>query len=401
MKKWLILPVLLAAVGIGYYYWNQDGQHKKATSAQAPAHSATATIEARNIAFILTSAGDVGPADQVSVRPEINGKISELPVDIGDQVKKGELLFALDDRDLQTQRSSCLTDIEGTKLQAAKAHRNFDRSVELYKEKLISQEVFEDTKTEFEIATNTLEKSMKSLRIVDDQLSKARIVAPFDCTILTRPVSIGQAVSGSGGFNAGSEVLTIANLKEMIVNAHVNQADVARMTYDQVVNIEVEAVPGLKFDGRVHRIAPQATIKNNIKGFAVQILLKDVDHRVRPGMTANLSISLASAENVTAVPLAAVFTEMNERYVYVKKDDTYEVRVIQLGVLDYQYAEVVKGLKLGEVVSLIRPPEAADLKVPSAPSPVIKPEKKGTAKVSLPASTNTNQAANAPKRAVL
>ena len=92
--------------------------------------------------------------------------------------------------------------------------------------------------------------------------------------------------------------------------------------------------------GKVERIAPQATIKNNIKGFAVRILLKDVDQRVRPGMTANVKIPVAQADNVLAAPLAAVFKEKNpdtgrtERYVLVKKDDVYERRPVQIGVSD-------------------------------------------------------------------
>src|SRR6185295_4300212 len=98
---------------------------------------------------------------------------------------------------------------------------------------------------------------------------------------------------------------------DLVINAHINQADVARMRVDQEVDVTVEAVPGLKVIGRVERLAPQATIKNGIKGFAARILLKDVDKRIRPGMTANVSIPVASAENVLAVPLAAVFTEPN------------------------------------------------------------------------------------------
>lgn len=402
MKKWLFLPVLAAAGVLGYAYWNNNQKAKG--PAPMSAHPSTAVVETRNISFVLTSAGDVGPADQVSVRPEINGKILVLPVDIGDQVKKGDLLFALDDRDLQTQRSSCLTDIEGTKLTVEKTRRNYERSKALYTERLLSQEVYEDAKTEFEMAENSLEKSRKGLSIVDDQLSKTRIVAPFDCTILTRPVSMGQAVSGSGGFNSGTEVLTIANLKDMIVNAHVNQADVVRMVPGQIVDLEVEAVPGLKFKGTVDRIAPQATIRNNIKGFAAQILLKNIDSRVRPGMTANLSISLVSADHVVAVPLAAVFTEMNERYVYIKKDETYEIRSIQIGVADYQYAEVLNGLTAGETVSLVRPPEAADLKPPTpvaAPAAPVHSEKSHSAQLGSPASGGASNAASSGKRTVL
>ncbi|MDB6018734.1 MAG: Efflux transporter, family, subunit [Pedosphaera sp.] len=361
MKKWLILVVLLAAGAFGFRYLHNN-KSKAAASAQNPARPSTATVESRNIRFVLTSAGDIGPADQVSVRPEINGKVSELPVDIGDHAKQGDLLFALNDHDLQTQKSASLTDIEGSKLQLAKTRRNFERSEHLFADKLISQEVYDDAKTDYELAQNALDKANKSLSQVEDQLSKTRIVAPFDCTILTRPVSIGQAVSSSAGFNSGTEVMTIANLKNMIVAAHVNQADVARMKNGQDVDIEVEAVPGLKFKGLVQRIAPQATIKNNIKGFATQILLQDIDPRVRPGMTANLSIPLISADNVIAVPLAAVFTELGERYVYIKTQDDFEVRPITIGAVDYQYAEVLSGLSSGETVSLVRPANAAEPK---------------------------------------
>jgi HlyD family secretion protein len=181
--------------------------------------------------------------------------------------------------------------------------------------------------------------------------------------VLTRPVSMGQAVSGSGGVGGGTEVLTIADLTSMVINAHVNQADVPRLKVEQAVEVTVEAVAGLSVTGRVERIAPQATIKNNIKGFAARILLKNVDARIRPGMTANVKIPVASADNVTAVPLAAVFTEKNpetgqyERFVYVQNDGTFEKRNVKVGVADYFFAEIQGGLAAGEIVSLELPKE--------------------------------------------
>src|SRR6185436_1347406 len=179
-----------------------------------------------------------------------------------------------------------------------------------------------------------------------------RIEAPFDCTVLTRPVSLGQTVSGSAGFNSGTEILTIANLNDMIVNAHVNQADVIRLKQGRDVEIQAESVPGVRMKGTVERIAPQAVIKNGIKGFSARILIKDIDPRVRPGMTAVLSIPVSTADNVLAVPLAAVFSENGDRFVFVKTEDKFERRPILIGVTDYAYAEVLKGLSAGETVSL-------------------------------------------------
>ncbi|MFO1513840.1 MAG: efflux RND transporter periplasmic adaptor subunit [Verrucomicrobiota bacterium] len=361
MKKWIIVIIVIAGMaGGGWWLREQKGGKSETAKSGRPT---SATAESRDIHFAINAAGEIGPADQVSVRPEVNGRILQLPVDIGDTVKKGALLFQLDDRDLQIEKESQQKEIERAKLGIEQAERNYLRSEALYKEYLISKELFEDTKTEYDLAKNTLGRAEKAMELVQDRLRKTRIEAPFDCTVLTRPVSVGQAVSGSGGFNSGTEVLTIANLTDMIINAHINQADVARLSPKQEVDVQVEAVAGLKMVGKVERIAPQATIKNNIKGFAVRILLQNVDPRVRPGMTANIQIPVAAAEDVVAVPLAAIFTERNpgtqqtERYVYVAKHERFERRPVQIGVSDYFYAEVTKGLSSGEVVSLEQPPK--------------------------------------------
>jgi len=359
MKKWVVLAVLLGAGFGGYSLW-KNWQKEKGSTASTD-RTTTATVELRDINFAVNAAGEIGPAEQVSVRPEINGKIEELPVDIGDTVKKGNLLFKLDDKELQQQRSSNLTDIDKAKLELEKAQRDYKRAQKLLADKLISQEVYDDTKTGFDLAKNALERSQRDLAITEERLTKTEVRAPFDCTILTRPVSIGQAVSGSGGFNSGTEVLTIADLNSMIIYAQVNQADVPRLKANETVEVTIEAVAGLKVTGTVERVSPQATIKNNIKGFGARIVLKNVDPRVRPGMTANVKIPVASADNVTAVPLSAVFTEKNaetsqmERFVYVQKGDEFEKRNVKVGVSDFFFAEIQDGLSAGEVVSLELP----------------------------------------------
>jgi HlyD family secretion protein len=302
----------------------------------------------------VSAAGDIGPADQVSVRPEVNGRIAELPVDIGDPVKSGKLLCRLDDKDLQIERTQRLAEIDGARLQVEKAGRLYRRSEGLFNNNLISSEQFEDAKTDFQLATNGLERAVHALHLVEDRLSKTKILAPFDCTVLTRPVSVGQAVSGSGGFNSGTEVMTIANLNEMIITAHINQADVIRLSTGQLVDVQVESVPGLRLAGIVERIAPQAIIKNNIKGFTARIQLKENDPRVRPGMTAILNIPVGEAVNVLAVPLASVYTDpqRNERYVFIKDGENNERRTVRVGLTDNFYAEIQTGLSEGEIVSL-------------------------------------------------
>jgi RND family efflux transporter MFP subunit len=366
MKKLIVLVVLIG-IGIGGYYGWKNWQKANAASA-VPERATTATVELRSINFSVNAAGEIAPAEQVSVRPEINGLVELLPVDVGDRVKKDALLFRLDDKLLQQQRASNLTDIEKAKLNVEKAERDYKRAQQLLADKLISQELYDDTKTTYDLAKNALERTQKDLALTDEQLTKTVVRAPFDCSVLTRPVSSGQAVSGSGGFNSGTEVLTIADLNNMIINAQVNQADVPRLKVGETVEVTVEAVPGLKVTGEVERIYPQATIKNNIKGYPARIVLKNVDPRIRPGMTANVKIPVASAENVTAVPLAAVFTEKvseggeMERFVYVQQGEAFEKRNVKVGVSDFFYAEIQGGLKEGEIVTLEMPKDEREKK---------------------------------------
>ena len=244
---WLIVAVALAGGWFAASRWPEKVMFWKsspsAESGKKPARPTTALVESRNINFAISAAGEITPAEQVSVRPEVSGRIDKLPVDIGDKVKKGEVLFTLDDTDLQTEKSQRKIEIEGAKLQVNSARLamekidlTFNRNTTLFAQKLVSKEAYDNSSNELEtaknaqaIAQNNLERSQAALRVVEDKLSKTKIVAPFDCTILTRPVSVGQAVSGASGVNSGTEVLTIADLSELIINAHINQADVTRM----------------------------------------------------------------------------------------------------------------------------------------------------------------------------
>src|SRR2546426_923465 len=165
MKKWIILAVVLAGGAWGFQKWRTS--LPGTSSSASDARPSTAVVETRDIHFAVSAAGEIGPADQVSVRPEINGKILTLPVDIGDRVKKDSVLFTLDDQDLQTERSSRLIEIEAAKLQLEKAKRDYERSKQLYADKLISQELFDDTRTQYELARNALDRTEKALHLID------------------------------------------------------------------------------------------------------------------------------------------------------------------------------------------------------------------------------------------
>ena len=171
MKNFLIVLLVVVALAVGgVFAWKKFGPEPQASSA-VKIRATTAVAEKRDIKFFVNVAGDIGPAEQVSVRPEVNGKIDSLPVDIGDAVKKNQILFTLDDKDLQTERSQRVTEIDGAKLSLKgaqvnrdQAKRNFDRAQELFDGKLISQEVFEESRTEHDKAKNQVDLAQNSVK---------------------------------------------------------------------------------------------------------------------------------------------------------------------------------------------------------------------------------------------
>ncbi len=361
MKNTIIIILVLVVAYFGYTTFTESQQEKNSNLTKLKKRETTHTIETKDINFSVTVAGEISPAEKVSVRPEVHGKIAELPVDISDQVSKGELLFSLDDKDLKIEIDTRKKQIDSANLQLAQSKSEYERSKKLYGDGLISEEAFQNIKTKYEVAQISRDRALNDFNLSQEKLSKTSILAPFDCTVLSRPVSIGQAVSGTGGQSSGTEVMEIADLKNLIILSHVNQADVSRMGKNQKVKIEIEAVADLIVDGIVERIAPQATIRSGIKGFSTRIKLLNTDESIIPGMTATINIPVANSTDVVATKLASVFTERNEveqrteTYAYVKKDEKYIKQMVEVGVNDLNFVEILKGLKVGDVVALEKP----------------------------------------------
>src|SRR5262245_20262353 len=193
MKKPLIWLSALVALGLVYFasrMWPGiipfSKPAEKAEAQKSSSRPTTAVVSTRDINFAITAAGEITPAEQVSVRPEISGRIEDLSVDICDKIKKGALLFALDDQDLQTEKAQRQIEIEGSRLQvnasrlaAEKTELNFNRIKELRDGKLVSQEIFDNSRVEqdvarnaVQIASNSFERAKSALQIVEDKLSK-------------------------------------------------------------------------------------------------------------------------------------------------------------------------------------------------------------------------------------
>jgi RND family efflux transporter MFP subunit len=194
---------------------------------------------------------------------------------------------------------------------------------------------------------------------VQDRLAKTQVFAPIDGMVLSIPVVTGQVVVAAASVSSGTLLLTIANLKDMVITTHVNQVDISHIKPKQKVDFVVDSVRDKTMHGTVSLISPIATVKNNTKGFPVTVLIDELDPSVRPGMTANLTFPISRSPNALAVPLSAVFsTPDNDKVVYVPSPDPQAApvkRKVELGIVNFDYAEIKSGLKEGDKVFLTKP----------------------------------------------
>ena len=354
MKKLLVLLALAALLGIGWHFYKD----KLPSSAkdQPALDPFTAIAEKRNLDFTVEISGDVAPASQLDVKSEVGGKLKALHVIAGQTVKEGEVLVEIDDRDLLSEKDSADTEIEGAKLSMEKSKKNYERSRELFQEKLISREVHDNLTAEYQISENSLVKAQRKLQLVTDKLRKTRVIAPSAGTVLTVPVIEGQVVIAAASVNSGTTLMTIANLSKLLVETHINQVDVAKIELNQDVKLRAESLKDLELEATIAFIAPVATVKNNVKGFQVQALIENPSPRLRPGMTVNVSIPIAAASDAVSVPISAVFKgEGKKKVVYVRNGESTEQREVKVGITNTDHAQIIKGVQEGEEVMLVEP----------------------------------------------
>jgi RND family efflux transporter MFP subunit len=354
MKKLFVLLTLAALAGGGWYFFKDKLTNGKKEAEVAD--NLTAIAEKRDLDFSVEISGDVTPAFQLDVKPEVGGKLKALHVMPGQTVKEGELLVEIDDTDLLSEKNSAETEIEGARLSAEKVKKNFQRSRELHEQKLISREVFDNLSAEYQIAENGLVKAQRKLQLVTDKLAKTKVTAPTEGTVLTVPVIEGQVVIAAASVNSGTTLMTIANLTKLLVETHINQVDVAKLELNQDVKLRAESLKDLELEAAISFIAPVATIKNSVKGFQVQALIEKPSARLRPGMTVNMSIPIATAQDAISVPISAVFRgEGKKKVIYVRNGESTEQREVKIGVTNTDHAQVIKGVEAGEEVLLVEP----------------------------------------------
>jgi RND family efflux transporter MFP subunit len=353
MKRIIIILALALACGGG---WVAYTHRSVSTESEVFPDKYLARAEKRDIDSSVDISGDVTPAFQLDVKPEVGGKLKALHCEPGDTVKEGDVLVEIDDTDLMSEKDSALTEIEGAKLEMEKAKKNFERARELFDQKLISLEVFDNLSSEYALGENSLVKAQRKLQQVEDRLRKTKVLAPMDGTVLVVPVIEGQVVIAAASVNSGTALMTLANLSKLLVETHINQVDVARIEPNQTVKLHAESLKESEMDAKISFIAPVATIKNNVKGFQVQALIEKPNPRLRPGMTVQVSIPIASATDAVSVPISAVFrAEGNKKIIYVRNGDKSERREVKIGVTNTDFAQILNGVADGEEILLVEP----------------------------------------------
>ena len=280
-------------------------------------------------------------------------KLNVIP---GDTVKAGDILLEVDDRDILTEQESAKVEIDGAKLAAIKLERNFERAKELFKQNLVSREAYDNLESELAIARNNHTRAERKLQLVEDKLSKTKVIAPGDGTVLTVPVVEGQVIVAAASVNSGTTLMTIANLSRLIVETHVNQVDVARLAVKQRVKLTAEAILDEELEAQIFFIAPGASVKNSVKGVTVQALIEKPSSRMRPGMNVQMTIPVANAQDVVAVPVGAVFRgDGDGRVVYVRSGEKTERRPVKIGISNTEHAQILSGVREGEKILLAEP----------------------------------------------
>ncbi|MCU0292255.1 MAG: efflux RND transporter periplasmic adaptor subunit, partial [Thermoanaerobaculaceae bacterium] len=294
---------------------------------------AVAKVETTDVQVEVLEVGTVEPGIKVEVKSALSGKLVELPVREGDVVKKGQLLAAVEPDVNQAQTLATVRrSVNQAEIEFVAAQKDFKGKEELLRAGLLSIEAHRDSETRYRTAQEALEAAREKSQIVQasgvpitaNAGQLVNITSPMDGVVIRRPVELGEAVTGSGSFNAGTVIATIADLSTMLVKAGVNEVDIGKVRLGEIVTVTLDAYPKVRFPGKVARIAPAARLQDQVKVFDVEIALDSQGKELRTGMTANISVKGDRVEGVLAVPVEAVFRRDEGDVVYVKKAVTAE-----------------------------------------------------------------------------
>lgn len=336
---------------------------------------ATIEVVTQDIAQSVTVVGEVEPSLFTDLKSEVSGRIERVHVVPGDRVKKDKILVELDKSELETQIEEAALDIEASRLALEKTKLDYDSKKDLSGKGFVSEREFQEADIDHSLAQNQLDIKKSRFQLLQDKLEKTTIRAPHDGVVLGDELTEGMVITGASSVSSGDVLMQIAQLSELIVETEVSEVDVGHVHRDMNVSLSFDSLPEVELAGEIVFISPSARPKANLSSssgnarvFPITVAFTTENVRVRPGMTAQVHIVLATVEDVLAAELPSLFVEDGESVVYVQDGEAFARRVVDIGINDHSFVEIKSGIKKGDRLATSRPEEFDPKKLEKQPA---------------------------------
>jgi HlyD family secretion protein len=327
------------------------------------AEFSTAKVEKQNISTSITATGTIEPVTSVTVGTQVSGIVSKLYVDYNSIVKKGQIIAELDKTNLISELNRAKADLSSAQSTLNYETANYNRYKTLFDKGLISANDYENARLSFDKAQQTVRSSRENVQKAQTNLGYATITSPIDGVVLSKSVEEGQTVAAS--FNT-PELFTIAqDLTDMRVIADIDEADIGGVKEGQRVSFTVDAYPDDKFEGQVTQVRQQATTESNVVTYEVVISAPNNDLKLKPGLTANVTIYTLEKNDVLAAPAKALRFMPTEALlsegqsiedveaptkVWTLEGNVFKAHAVQVGTTNGMLTEIISGISEGTEV---------------------------------------------------
>ena len=358
MKKVIriIVLVLIALLFLGtFVFLYQKSQPKETVYEILKAETA-------DLVQTTIATGKIEPRDEIQIKPQISGIISEVYKEAGETVKQGEIIAKVKVIPELGQLNSAESRVRLAEMNGKQTNIDFERMEKLYEKKLVSSEEYEKALLANQQAREELQAAKDNLEIIKDGITKHS--ASFSSTlirstitglILDVPIKVGNSVIMSNTFNDGTTIATVADMTDLIFRGNVDETEVGRIQEDIPVKITLGALQDMQFNATLEYISPKSVENNGANQFEIKAAITvPNDVKIRSGYSANAEIELQRADHVLSIPESALEFKDNATYVYVLTDSVpnqkFERRVVKTGVSNGIRVEVKEGLKLNDLV---------------------------------------------------
>ena len=298
MKKktlWMVIGVI-AAAAILWLVFRPTGKDQVALE--------TAMVQRIEISNSVTATGTVEPVTKVEIGTQVSGIISKLYVDYNDVVKAGQVIAEMDKVNLVAELSAANAQLATAKTEYEYQEKEYNRMKTLHDKELVSDSEFDQAQYQYQSAKNAYSQTQASYTKVKRNLSYATITSPIDGVVISKAVEEGQTVAA--GFSTPTLFTIAKDLSDMQVIANVDEADIGQVKEGQRVTYTVAAYPDDVFEGRVSQVRLEATTTSNVVTYEVVINAPNPDLKVKPGLTATITIYTLEEEDVLSVPTKAL-----------------------------------------------------------------------------------------------